>query len=128
MKQTDSKATQRTSEAVLCGASLDRSKRFRYQLWRTWNPEGPRIGFVGLNPSTADATTDDPTLRRLMGFAKQWGFGGLVLVNLYALRATDPKTLWQVDDPMGPRADEWIRKALKPVDEVVVCWGTPGTK
>lgn len=84
------------------------------------------IGFVGLNPSTADGTEDDPTLRRLMGFSRRWGFGGLVLVNLYAYRATDPKRLRQVADPVGPRTDFFIRKALSQVEQVVVCWGASG--
>ena len=110
------------------GAKLDPAGRYRYQLWRTWEPKGPVVGFVGLNPSTADATTDDPTLRRLMGFARGWGYGGLVLVNLYALRATDPTELWRADDPVGPQTDEMLRRAFERVEEIVLCWGKPGSK
>lgn len=77
-------------------------RKYRYSLTRIWDDSLPSVVFCGLNPSTADETLDDPTIRREMGFARDWGMGGLVKVNAYALRSTDPKGLWQVDDPRGP--------------------------
>lgn len=81
--------------------------RYRYWLTRRWNT-GPVATFVMLNPSTADAHLDDPTIRRCIGYAKAWGCGGLTVVNLYALRSTDPKGLWYVDDPVGPDNDSHL--------------------
>jgi len=69
---------------------------------------------------------DDPTLRRLIRFSKGWGYGALELVNLYAFRATDPSRLRTTLDPVGPRADLFLRRMARSVSRVVVCWGTPG--
>jgi hypothetical protein len=80
---------------------------YRYWLTRRWNT-GPTATFVMLNPSTADAAIDDPTIRRCIGFAKAWGCGGLTVVNLYALRSTDPKGLWTAGDPVGPENDSHL--------------------
>ena len=76
------------------GADISPCGKYRYSLWRDWDWQGfaNRVMFVGLNPSTADATNDDPTIRRCVRFATDWGFGGLVMVNLFAYRATDPDT------------------------------------
>ena len=83
--------------------------------------------FVGLNPSTADETKDDNTVRRCIGFAKDWGFGSLVLVNLFAYRSTDPNALLLVADPVGAENDTYILAASRAVERVVVAWGTKGT-
>ena len=108
-------------------ASFSRCKKYRYTLSRTWDSKLPKIMFVGLNPSTADAEVDDPTVRRCVRFARDWGFGGLVLTNLFAFRSTDPKRLKAVADPVGPKNDLAIRKACESVDCVVVAWGVHGT-
>lgn len=79
--------------------------------------------FVMLNPSTADEAEDDPTVRRCLGFAKREGFGELVVVNLYAFRATNPKELKQVFDPIGSENDEWIKNATEFADVTVAAWG-----
>lgn len=76
--------------------------RYRYRLGRAWDDTLPAATFVMLNPSTADADVDDPTIRRCIGFARTWGCGSLVVVNLYAWRATDPRELLTTDDPVGP--------------------------
>lgn len=73
----------------------------RYRLGHTWSEEGARDVWIMLNPSTADALTDDPTIRRCKGFSKRWGAGGLVVVNLFSLRATDPAALSKHPDPTG---------------------------
>lgn len=108
-------------------ASFSRCKKYRYTLTRTWDTKLPKVMFVGLNPSTADAEVDDPTVRRCVRFARDWGFGGLVLTNLFAFRSTDPKRLKAVADPVGPENDLAIGKACKSVDCVVVAWGVHGT-
>lgn len=100
--------------------------RYRYTLTRRWG-RGPWATFVMLNPSTADATENDPTIRRCMAFAGAWGMGGLSVVNLYALRSTDPAGLWRVDDPVGPENDTILRRlaagALHDGRPVVAAWG-----
>lgn len=83
---------------------------YRYWLTRRWNT-GSVATFVMLNPSTADASLDDPTIRRCIGFAKAWGCGALSVVNLYAFRSTDPKGLWIAEDPVGPDNDDHLSAA-----------------
>lgn len=78
------------------GAILSSCKKHRLQLWREWDSNLPKVLFIMLNPSTADDQQDDPTLRRCIDFAKQWGFGGLYIGNLYSFRATDPWSLLNV--------------------------------
>lgn len=85
---------------------------YRYKLTRTWDAATEHRLFVMLNPSTADADIDDPTIRRCMGFARRDGFGGIVVLNLYAFRATDPKQLKSAIDPVGPENDETLRREL----------------
>ena len=94
--------------------------RYRYGLIRAWNPDISRLTWVMLNPSTADANVDDATIRRCIGFAKKWGFGGINVVNLFAYRATDPRELLRADDPVGPENVDMLRRVLAPV---VVAWG-----
>lgn len=83
-------------------AELSSDGLYRYVLVRRWGHEGGFATFVMLNPSTADATKDDPTILRCIAFAASWGFSALHVVNLYAFRSTDPKGLWTVPDPVGP--------------------------
>lgn len=78
-----------TVPVVHSGATVSDCARYRYRLWRRWG-DGPQLGFVMLNPSTADAAVDDPTIRRCMGFARREGCDGIEVVNLFAWRATDP--------------------------------------
>lgn len=79
--------------------------------------------FVMLNPSTADGEIDDPTIRRCRGFAKRWDCNGIIVTNLYALRATDPKQLWKNDDPVGKDNDYWLRKFSSEYLDVICGWG-----
>lgn len=105
-------------------ATFSPDGRYRYQLLRRWAP-GPRVCFVMLNPSTADAESDDPTIRRCMGFARAWGYGGVVVVNLFALRATHPSDLLKVSlaERIGPGNDKWILRAHATSDRTVAAWG-----
>lgn len=119
-------------------AELSACRRYRYELARTF-AEGPAVAFIGLNPSTADEHADDPTIRRCVGFARRWGYGRLLMLNLYALRSTDPHGLFTADvDARGEREQlpggYWRDRNLSAIaaagheaDLVVCAWGaTPG--
>ncbi|OAB58822.1 hypothetical protein AY599_20105 [Leptolyngbya valderiana BDU 20041] len=108
------------------GARFSRCKRYRYVLWRRWEAEKPPVMMIGLNPSTADASRNDPTIRRCIGFARAWGAGGLVMANLFAFRATYPADLKQAADPVGPRNDWWIRRMARLCPTIVAVWGNDG--
>lgn len=108
------------------GAELSSCRRYRYALWRTWDDTRPRVMFIGLNPSTADETADDPTLRRTMDFARRWGFGGVGNGNLFAFRATNPKDMMAAEDPVGPENDAWLRRLAEEAGLVVAAWGNGG--
>jgi len=110
----------------LSGANFSRCRRYRYTLWRRWSDEGPQVMIIGLNPSTADAKSDDPTIRRCIRFAHDWGGGGLVVVNLFAYRATYPSDLKAQPAPIGPRNDLWIRRMAAQSQIVVAAWGNHG--
>ena len=100
--------------------------RYRYRLERWWGTGDPAV-FVMLNPSTADASEDDPTIRRCVGFAESWGYSGLIVVNLFAWRATNPRDL-PADKAMaiGPHGDAAIRAAAHRSALVVCAWGAGG--
>jgi Protein of unknown function (DUF1643) len=84
------------------GAIFDLTNRYRYVLWRTWDRHAPVVTFVMLNPSAADAGNDDPTIRRCVAFARGWGFGGVLVVNLVGCRTAQPVALREASDPSGP--------------------------
>jgi hypothetical protein len=107
-------------------ATFSADRVFRYTLTRTWDPDGPVVNFLMLNPSTADAFVLDPTNRRCVGFARAWGYGAIVTTNIFALRSTDPKGLRDVADPVGPGNDTAILNAARSADLVVAAWGNHG--
>jgi hypothetical protein len=116
--------------AMTGGAIFSRCQRYRYALWRNWSGhiDAPAYAlFVALNPSTADATHDDPTIRRCIGYARAWGYDGVYVVNLFAYRATDPRVLLAQPDPVGGRNDHYLRKLARGAHIVVAAWGTRGT-
>ena len=101
--------------------------KYRYRLSRYWEESTPNtVLFICLNPSTADAEQDDPTVRRLIGFAKDWGFDGMELVNLFAFRATSPDDMKSAEEPVGPVNDNVIRDECKLANQVVCAWGNHG--
>lgn len=104
-------------------ATLSDDGLYRYDLIRGWD-EGTTCAFIGLNPSTADALNDDPTIRRCIGFAKDWGHGRLVMLNAYAYRCTYPQGLLNVVDPIGPLNDQYLRYWLNKCEMVIAAWGT----
>lgn len=108
------------------GAIIDETGKYRYQLWRIWDESKPLVVFIMLNPSTADADEDDPTIRRCMNYARSWGYGGIKVVNLFAYRATDPKELSKVIDPVGIENNKYITMAIKEAGIVIAAWGTKG--
>jgi hypothetical protein len=98
---------------------------YRYELKRRWSA-GPTATWIMLNPSTADAEQDDPTIRRCVGFTKAWGLGGLTVVNLFALRSTDPRALLSAADPVGLGNDDAIHDAATAARIVIAAWGAHG--
>lgn len=108
-------------------ASLSVCGNYRYRLTRYWGP-GYMLPFVMLNPSTADAEIDDPTIRRCMGFARRENAGGVIVVNLYALRSPSPAKLGQVSDPLGPEnfnvLNDMAAAAVETNISIVCAWGS----
>lgn len=105
------------------GATFSPCERYRYTLWRTWDAALPSVAFVGLNPSTADANFDDPTIQSCQRLARAWGFGRFVMLNAFAWRSTDPDGLIGLADPVGPDNDDAIRGVVSKAERVVVAWG-----
>jgi hypothetical protein len=109
----------KTGTAILSACGL-----YRYRLTRRW-ADRPTCGFIMLNPSTADASQDDPTIRRCIGFAKREHCGALIVVNLFAFRATKPAALLDAADPVGPNADHELLDAIAEVDgPLIAAWGS----
>ena len=109
-------------------AKLSACGRYRYTLGRRWSWRGPLACWIMLNPSVADARKDDATIRRCIGFSKLWGCGGLIVVNLFALRSTDPGELYRADDPIGvDECDRHILEAASRCQVRVAAWGAHGT-
>ena len=107
-------------------ADLSSDGVYRYQLDRVWKTGLSEVAWICLNPSTADAETDDPTVRKIVGFSERWGYGGFVLFNLFALRATDPRELLRHPDPVGPNNQiQEIAERVKAVgpDPPILAWG-----
>jgi hypothetical protein len=111
------------SSATFSGCGL-----YRYELRRTLDvfggaPKGRTVAWLMLNPSTADASTDDPTIRKCRGFSQRWGYSEFVVVNLYAWRATDPREMLAAADPVGPENDRHLLAAAASAELVVCAWG-----
>lgn len=109
-------------------AVIDSKGIYRYHLSREWKDRQRRCCFIMLNPSTADAVTDDRTILRCVGFAKRWGYGAVDVVNLFAYRARKPSILKSVVDPVGPENDVYIKIiANQPnCERIVAAWGNHG--
>ncbi|MSQ59947.1 MAG: DUF1643 domain-containing protein [Betaproteobacteria bacterium] len=108
------------------GAKFSSCRRWRYLLWRRWDEAKPAANFLMLNPSTADEFKLDPTCARARDYAERWGFGALIVTNVFAWRATDPKALREVSDPVGRGNDRAIVRAAKEAALVVAAWGNHG--
>lgn len=102
-------------------------RMYRFALGRTWDVAKPSALWILLNPATADHDSDDRTTLRLTVYAESWGYGGFVVVNLFALRSTDPKRLRYAADPVGPGNDDVVLRAATLAGSDPVCgWGNQG--
>lgn len=108
------------------GCVLSNDGRYRYHLWRRWTNGMGSVLWIMLNPSTANHERDDATLRKIQGFSRRWGYGALEVVNLFAYRATDPRNLFDIGDPIGPENDDWINRAIPEATMVMAAWGAHG--
>jgi hypothetical protein len=117
------------TDVIVGDAMLSPCGRYRYSLSRHFGP-GPEATFIMLNPSTADALVDDPTIRKCIGFARRLEMGGLYVGNLFAVRATDPRGILSAGDPVGPENRdhlEWLcYRAAKNGGVVICAWGAQG--
>lgn len=124
---------------MMKGADLSECGRYRYRLWRWWDESKPMACWIMLNPSIADAETDDPTIRKCIGFTKRWDeaglheAGGIMVVNLFGYRATDPHELRKgvsrvrVSAPEEPKAnDTFLFDEAEACPLVVAAWGSHG--
>ena len=105
------------------GAVLSNCKKYRYELWRIWDDTKPKVMFIMLNPSTADAEKNDPTITRCIGFAKSWGYGGLYVGNLFGFRATSPKDLKGTSNPVGDDNNVHLDSMQSKCALIICAWG-----
>lgn len=106
------------------GAEFSECGKYRYKLWRIWDENKPLIMFIGLNPSTANASDNDPTIRRVISFAKQWGYGGVYMMNLFTIISADPSIL-SGNDKWGDFIEDKQRliDVAKKCKKIVFAWG-----
>lgn len=105
---------------------LSTSRLYRYDLWRIWDTTKPYALFIGLNPSTADANKDDPTIRRCKRFAFDLGYGGVHMANLFAFRATKRKDMLRVSEPIGWENNGRLNLLAQHAGIIICAWGTDG--
>ncbi len=108
-------------------ANLSSDLKHRFTLTRVWSKNDGIVAFIGLNPSTADSNEDDPTIRRCKRFARDWGYGGIVMLNLFSSRHTDPKELKTCSEPNISVSDYYLFDWVKEASLVVAAWGVHGS-
>ena len=108
------------------GAVFSDCRKYRYALWRIWDENKPLVMIIGLNPSTADETSNDPTITRCKNFARSWGYGGVFVTNLFGFRATYPNQLRSYHEPVGKENDLWVHEIAKEAVIKVAAWGNHG--
>lgn len=110
-------------------ATISDCKKYRYTLTRQWE-EGAKVLFIMLNPSTADHKEDDPTIRRCIRYAKEWGFGGLYVGNVWGFRATKPTDVLclAATDAAGPENISHLKYMIERCSKIIVAWGNHGMK
>lgn len=108
------------------GAIFSDDRLYRYTLWRVWDEGKSAAMFVGLNPSTADENRDDSTVAKCIRYAQQWGYGGLIMANIFGYRSTDRSALRNVADPIGPENNHHLLSASKSAGIVIAAWGNDG--
>lgn len=109
-------------------AMFDSTGEYRYWLSRQWDEGFGIVSFVGLNPSTAESDVDDPTVRKCYTWARKWGFEKMVMLNLYAYRATSPEEMHKAADPIGPDNDDVLHQAATESNMIVAAWGAGASK
>jgi len=109
------------------GAIFSARRHWRYLLWRRWDAEKPVANFLMLNPSTADEQQLDPSCSRARDFAERWGYGALIVTNLFAWRATDPEVMKHALDPVGRSNNQAILRSAREAGVVVCAWGNHGS-
>lgn len=111
---------------IVSGADISECGKYRYSLWRIWDDTKQKVLFICLNPSTADADNDDATIRRCIGYAKSWGYGGVYMGNLFAFRAREPKDMKSATDPVGPENNRYLRELSNTCEMIICGWGGDG--
>jgi hypothetical protein len=113
--------------SMIKDAQISDCGKYRYRLFRQWEQsERMPVMWIMLNPSTADASIDDPTIRRCVEFSKRWGYGAMFVGNLFAYRATNPKELFTVDDARGPENAYHLDLMAQRAAKIIVAWGNGG--
>jgi hypothetical protein len=112
-------------------AEFSQDRAYRYTLWRSWDPpvaqDGRYVNFICLNPSTADETKDDNTIRKCVKFAKSWGYQSMCVTNLFAYRSTDPRKMKAAHNPVGTNNDFYLVRIARQADKVIAAWGVHGS-
>ena len=120
------------------GATFSPCRKYRYSLWRRWGRERTLFdlpvsgddnclcGFIGVNPSTADEIENDRTVNRCIAFAKDWGFSGMVMLNCFGFRDTDPTVMFAQDEPIGPENNDVLEYFANTLPRIVCAWGNAG--
>ena len=101
-------------------------QQYRYELRRVWDDSKPFVLFIGLNPSTAGADAEGNTSRVCIGYAERWGYGGLLLGNLFAFCSTNQSALKTAANPVGPKNDIWLKKLQAEAKMAICAWGATG--
>lgn len=112
---------------MLRKAIISEDTNYRYELSRVFDETKPMIVFIGLNPSTADANIDDPTIKKCLNYAKNWWYGWFYMWNLFAYRATEPKNMMKVFDPIWKENDIYLKSIFEKGEKIICCWWEYGT-
>lgn len=104
------------------GAEFSKDRKYRYALWRIWNPELPLIMYIGLNPSTASEIKNDRTISVVKTYSNKWGYGGFYMMNLFALVTKKPSVLKKSSNPLGDN-DGWLERIAPKCEKIVFAWG-----
>jgi hypothetical protein len=112
---------------LIKNAILSSDRKYRYVLSRIWDDSKQAVMMVGLNPSTADENEDDPTVARCINFAKSWGYGGIYMLNLFAVRTPKPKKIYKADEPIGSENDKYLKEYSQKCDKIICAWGNDGS-
>lgn len=115
-------------EHIESGAEFSEDRRYRYALWRVWDRSKPLVMFIGLNPSTANESENDPTIKRVIAIARSNGFGGVYMMNCFPLVSTDPRVLNEfydsdAHDTYDMENLRWLLDVRRKCESVVFAWG-----